>query len=121
MEITRAAVVGAGTMGHGIAEVMALAGINVSLTDAYPEALEKARGMIAESVQKLAKSGKIKDDDARKTLARISYISDLGEAVKHSDLVLEAVPEDLNLKRKVFASIEKHAKKDAILATTTSN
>src|SRR5215472_7352943 len=101
MEITRAAVVGAGTMGHGIAEVMALGGINVSLTDAYPEALEKAKGMISESVQKLVQSGKIKDDEARKTLARISYNSDLATAVKDADLVLEAVPEDLDLKRKV--------------------
>src|SRR5690348_8288229 len=108
-------------MGHGIAEVMALAGVNVSLTDAYPEPLEKSRGMIAESVQKLAKSGKIKDDDARKTLARISYVKDLAEAVGNADLVLEAVPEHLDLKRKVFASIEKHVKKNAVLATTTSN
>jgi enoyl-CoA hydratase / 3-hydroxyacyl-CoA dehydrogenase len=121
MEITRTVVVGAGTMGHGIAEVMALAGLNVNLTDAYPLALEKARGMIAESVQKLAKSGKIKEDDARKTSARISYVKDLAEAVGDADLVLEAVPEDLDLKRKVFSSIEKHAKKNAILATTTSN
>jgi enoyl-CoA hydratase / 3-hydroxyacyl-CoA dehydrogenase len=121
MDITRAAVVGAGTMGHGIAEVMALAGLNVSLTDAYPEALEKAKGMIAESVQKLAKSGKIKDDDARKTLARISYLKDLAEAVGDADLVLEAVPEHLELKRKVFSTIVNNAKKNAILATTTSN
>ncbi|HZY47234.1 MAG TPA: 3-hydroxyacyl-CoA dehydrogenase NAD-binding domain-containing protein [Candidatus Bathyarchaeia archaeon] len=121
MEITRTAVVGAGTMGHGIAEIMALAGLSVNLTDAYPEALERAKGMIAESVQKLAKSGKIKDDDARKTLARISYVNDVADAVKSSDLVLEAVPEVLDLKRKVFASLEKHARRDAILATTTSN
>ncbi len=121
MDIARTAVVGAGTMGHGIAEVMALAGLEVNLTDAYPGALDKARDLITESVQKLVKSDKVKEDDARKTLARISYHSDIGGAVKNSDLVLEAVPEALDLKRKVFADLEKNARKDAILATTTSN
>lgn len=108
-------------MGHGIAEVMALAGLEVNLTDAYSDALDRAKAQIAESVQRLVKSGKVRDDEARKILARISYRTNIVEAVKDSDLVLEAVPEALDLKRRVFKDLEKHARKDAILASTTSN
>ncbi len=121
MQIARTAVIGAGTMGHGIAEVMALAGLDVNLADTYPDALVKAKDMIAESVQRLVRSGKVREEDAKKTLARISYYTDTGEAAKGSDLVLEAVPEVLELKTKVFAHLEKNTRSDAILATTTSN
>jgi enoyl-CoA hydratase / 3-hydroxyacyl-CoA dehydrogenase len=121
MEITKAAVVGAGTMGHGIAEVMALSGVQVSLADAYPQALEKAKGLLTESVQKLTKSGRVSEKDGEKALGRISYHPDIGDALKNADLVLEAVPESLDLKRRTFIDMEKHSRKDALLATTTSN
>jgi enoyl-CoA hydratase/3-hydroxyacyl-CoA dehydrogenase len=121
MEIARTAVIGAGTMGHGIAEVMALSGIKVSLTDAYPDALEKAKRLIAESVQKLTTSGRVNERDAKETLARISYHTDIDEATKNCELVLEAVPENLDLKRKTFTDLEKRTKRDTILASTTSN
>lgn len=108
-------------MGHGIAEVFALAGYEVSLEDSFPEALEKARKSIAGSLEKLAKSGKIKQDDVQSINRRLTYHEDLKSAVSDADVVVEAVPELIEVKRKLFADLEKLCRKDTIIASNTSN
>lgn len=121
MDVKEVTVIGAGLMGHGIAEVFALSGLKVNIEDPYPEALDKARKSIEKSMEKLVKSGKIKKEDAEKTIASISYFDNIQEAVKNSDLVLEAVPEIIELKRKVFSELDKYCRPDAIITTNTSN
>ena len=121
MEIKKATVIGAGLMGNGIAQVIATSGINVTIEDAYKEALEKAKNTIKESLAKMVKSGKISSKDSDDVLSRISFSSDLKEAVSGSDVIIEAVPEIPDLKKKLFLEIEKEAKPEAILATNTSN
>ena len=121
LDIKEVTVIGAGLMGHGIAEVFALSGLKVNIEDPYPEALDKAKKSIEKSIEKLVKSGKIKKEDAEKTISSISYFDNIPDAVKNSDLILEAVPEIIELKRKIFAELDKHCRPDAIITTNTSN
>ncbi len=121
MEIKKVAVIGSGIMGHGIAEVFALAGFDVSLEDNFPGALEKARKSITGSLDRLVKSGKIKQDDLGSINSRLVYTGDLQQAVRDADIVVEAVPEVLDIKRKLFSDLEKFCRKDAIIASNTSN
>ena len=121
MEIKKVAVIGSGIMGHGIAEVFALAGFDVSLEDSFPEALEKARKSITGSLDRLVKSGKIKQEDLGSINSRLVYTGDLQQAVRDADIVVEAVPEVLEIKRKLFSDLEKFCRKDAIIASNTSN
>ncbi|OWP57223.1 MAG: 3-hydroxyacyl-CoA dehydrogenase [Thermoplasmatales archaeon B_DKE] len=121
MEIRKVAVIGSGIMGHGIAEVFALAGYNVSLEDSFPEALDKARKSISGSLEKLVKSGKIKSEDVESISRRLVYTGDLKSAVSDADIVVEAVPEVLEIKKKLFGDLEKFCRNDAIIASNTSN
>jgi 3-hydroxybutyryl-CoA dehydrogenase len=108
----RIAVVGSGLMGHGIAQVFALAGHDVTITDAQQASLDTVKARI---------SGNLRDvgDDAR-AVERVTPLSDLREAVRDADYVVEAVLEDLPLKQKLFAEIEKHVRPDTIVASNTS-
>jgi len=121
MEIKKVAVIGAGDMGHGIAQLFASNGFNVVLEDKYPEMLEKAKGRVAASLQRWVERGKISKEQADGTLSRIQYTGDLGAAVADADLIVEAVPESLQLKKSVLSEAAAHAPESAIFASNTSN
>ena len=121
MEISKVAVIGAGDMGHGIAELFAVNGFGVTLVDKFPQALEKGKGRIAASLDKLVEKGKLTRDQADASLGRLAYSGDAADAVAQADLVVEAVPESLDLKRAVFKEVSRHAPRGAVLASNTSN
>jgi len=121
VEIRKVAVVGAGDMGHGIAELFAVNGYEVSLMDKFPTMLDKAKTRIGSSLDKLVEKGRLSRDDAASALSRLSYYEDLGEAVSNADLVVEAVPESLELKKSIFMEVSKYVPRQAILASNTSN
>jgi enoyl-CoA hydratase/3-hydroxyacyl-CoA dehydrogenase len=119
VDIKNVAVIGAGEMGHGIAELFAINGFNVNLMDAYEDALKKGLARIRESLNKLAEKGKVGNVDD--IMSRIKTFTDIQSAVKNVDLVVEAVPELLDLKIKVFKDVDAAAPRHAILASNTSN
>ena len=121
MEVRRVAVVGAGDMGHGIAELFAVNGFEVTLVDKFPEALEKAKSRIGTSLDKMVERGKITRDGASAALSRLAYSGETGQAVAAADMVVEAVPESVDLKKAVFREVSEHAPRGAILASNTSN
>jgi len=108
----RIAVVGAGLMGHGIAQVFALAGHEVTITDTVMQNLNMATSRIAANLRDLG--------DDENAVSRVRPCGDLADAVRQADYVVEAVLEDLPLKQKLFAEIERHVRPDAILASNTS-
>jgi 3-hydroxybutyryl-CoA dehydrogenase len=112
MAKARIAVVGAGLMGHGIAQVFALAGHDVTITDAVTANLDTVKTRIAANLRDLG-------DDAR-AVERVTPVRDLAGAVRAADFVVEAVSEDLALKQKTFDEIESHVRDNTILATNTS-
>lgn len=118
--IERVAVVGAGTMGHGIALVFALSGRRVSLFDVDQGALERAAGSIAAGLDTLASAGRIDEDDAAVAPDRIETSTAYPEALAGADLVIEASPEKMEVKREVFSALDEHAPASAILASNTS-
>ncbi len=120
MSINTIGVIGSGIMGHGIAQVAATAGITVRLNDISDDILEKARNNIDRSLEKGMKKGKINLDDKAKILGRISFESDVTKAVENVDLVVEAVPENIELKKQTFRKLDELTRSDTILATNTS-
>ena len=118
-EINKLAIVGAGVMGHGIAAVAAISGQSVNITDIKREFLEHAKGQISTSVAKLSEKGTIKEKP-EEIVRRIQFTTDLSQAVRDVDLVIEAVSENLQLKSKILGDIEKYASPRAIIATNTS-
>jgi 3-hydroxybutyryl-CoA dehydrogenase len=112
MAKARIAVIGAGLMGHGIAQVFALAGHEVTIYDSVKASLDTVHQRILANLKDLG-------DDER-AVERVTPVADLGEAVRAAGYVVEAVLEDLPLKQKLFAEIEKHVRPDAILASNTS-
>jgi len=119
--IQKVAVVGAGIMGRGIAHVCASGGFQVMLQDVSEPILEKAGTVISENLQKGVARGKLTAEERSAALARISYTTDLSRAAGQADLAIEAVPEDLEVKQKVFAELERHCPARAILASNTSS
>ena len=119
-EIREVAVIGAGEMGHGIAELAALRGFKVSVRDTTQEYVERGMDRIRWSLGKLVEKSEIPKEEADGALARIHPTTDLQEAVRAADLVVEAVFEDLDLKKKVFAEVDAHAPPHALLASNTS-
>ncbi len=113
------AVVGAGLMGAGIAQVAAQAGWSVTLRDVTEDALRKARAGIEGSYGKFAAKGRMSQEDVEASLARISYTTDLA-AAGEADLIVEAVFERLDVKQDVFVELDKVCREDAVLATNTS-
>lgn len=107
-------------MGHGIAQVSAMSGYNVVLRDIEQEFLDKAMGKIKWSLDKLVSKEKISQSQADDIYSRIIPIVDLKEAVKDCDLVIEAVPEIMDLKKKVYAELDKVAGKNVVFASNTS-
>jgi len=121
MTARRVTVVGAGTMGHGIAYIAALAGCEVRLTDARPEALAEARAKIETMLAGGLKRGKLTDADRTAVFDRLHSEAGLGAAVRDADVVIEAVVEDLTLKQRLFADVERAAPAGALLASNTSS
>ena len=121
MEIKRVGIIGAGDMGHGIAQLFAVGGYEVILMDKYPEMLDKAKVRIQASLQRWVERGKVTGDQAKEALSRISYTKDMGEAVSKADLVVEAVPESVELKKSVLKEASELAPGEAIIASNTSN
>ncbi len=120
MNIKNITVLGSGIMGHGIAQVSAMSGYNVILRDIEQQFLDKAMEKIKWSLDKLVSKQKISQQDARKILSRITTKVDLSEALKDCDLMIEAVPEIMELKKKVYAEVDKIANTKTVFASNTS-
>lgn len=114
-------VVGAGTMGTGIAQVAARAGYRTEIFDVQEGAARRAMDRIAESLQRAVGKGRCTASEREEALAKLSIAPVLEAACAAADLVIEAAPEDLNLKQDLFARISRAARPDAILATNTSS
>ena len=120
-QVERVAVIGAGVMGHGIAQVAAVAGFEVVIRDIAQEFLDKARKGIEKSLKRFVDRGRMSEDSAQAALGRVSITLDLSEAVEEADLVIEAIPERIDLKQKVWREISEKTRGDAVLATNTSS
>ena len=121
MGISSVAVIGAGTMGAGIAQVCAQAGWRTNLYDAFPEGLERGMNTIDAFWDKGIARGKTTAEQKTAWAANLHAVSDMHEAVKDADLVIEAVPEIPDLKHKIFADLGAMTKEDCILGTNTSS
>ena len=118
--INRITVLGSGIMGHGIAQVSAMAGYNVTLRDIDQSFLDKAMEKIQWSLNKLVEKEKITTNQAEDIVGRILPVVDLREALRGADMLIEAVPEDMNLKRKVYKEINQCSETKTIYASNTS-
>ena len=121
MSIERIGVVGAGTMGHGIGQIAAQAGYDTLLCEINTELLVSALDTIRANLAKSVKLGKMVDEEREAVLSRISTTIDLGEISTTAQLVIEAVPENLELKREIFKAIESECQQGVTLATNTSS
>jgi 3-hydroxybutyryl-CoA dehydrogenase len=121
-EIQNVLVIGAGTMGHGIAHVAAAAGCRAALFDVDPAAVEKGLARVRADLEKGVELGKVEPAAMQAALERLAAApTDLAQAASRADLVVEAVPESLELKRSIFASLGQASPQHAILATNTSS
>jgi 3-hydroxybutyryl-CoA dehydrogenase len=122
LEVKKVTVIGAGLMGHGIAQVSAqVAKFEVNLVDVKQEFIDKGMAMIKDSLQRFLKKSVITEDQVKETLERIHPTLNLKEAVADADLIIEAIPENLKLKRDLFSEINQASKPDAIFASNTSS
>jgi len=119
--ITTVAVIGAGTMGHGIAQVCAMAGCTTRLTDVSAEQVAAGLARITANLDKGIARGKLDEATKQATLARLSGTPTLEEAVRDTDLVVEAAPEKLEIKRDIFARVTAVVGEQTILGTNTSS
>ena len=113
-------VLGSGIMGHGIAQISAMNGYDVILRDIEERFLENAMNKIRWSLDKLVEKNKINKQESDKIYYRIKPIIDLKDALVNTDLLIEAVPEDLNLKKKVYAEVDQFANEKTIYSSNTS-
>ena len=114
-------VLGAGTMGHGIAQVTATAGHGVRLRDIEREFVDDGLDAIRSNLDGGVERDKLTDEEADAAFDRIEGYTDLAEAVSGADLVIEAVPEDVDIKQETFRDVEEHAGGDAVIASNTSS
>ncbi len=121
MDIKKVAVIGGGTMGNGICHVFAMNGIPVNLVEMNQELADKALATIDKNLERMVKKEKIDADQKVQTLENIETHTDTAEAVSDVDLIVEAVPENFELKKKVFATVDEAAPDNAILASNTSS
>ena len=119
--IKNIAVLGAGTMGHGIAEFFAMNGYPVNLYEPYEPMRESCLSTIKGELEFLAENELIQAEEVQESLERITLFADLASAVTDADYVIEATREDLALKQDLFADLEKYTKPEAILASNTSS
>ncbi|XVH31801.1 3-hydroxyacyl-CoA dehydrogenase NAD-binding domain-containing protein [Haloferacaceae archaeon DSL9] len=120
-DINTITVLGAGNMGHGIAEVAALAGYDVVLRDITEEFVQNGYDQIEWSLGKLAEKDQLSEDDADAALDRVTPVVDLEDAVSDADVVIEAVPEKMAIKKDVYGELEQYAPERTIFATNTSS
>jgi 3-hydroxybutyryl-CoA dehydrogenase len=121
MTVQNVAVIGAGTMGNGIAHVFAQFSYPTMLVDIKQEFLERALNTISTNLDRQIKKGTLTPEQKAQTLQRISVSTDLATAVKDADLVIEAVNENFELKQSIFRALDEHTKPTAILASNTSS
>ena len=114
-------VIGAGTMGHGIAQVSAMAGHKTTLTDANESMLPSALARIEDNLDGAVKRKKLDEDARVQTLGKLNTNPSLDNAVEDADLVIEAIIEDLDIKRNLFHNLDSHTAESCILATNTSS
>lgn len=119
-QIGNICVVGAGNMGHQIALSAAISGFKVTCMDLNEEILDKAKNFVDSYLPERVSKGRLTQEEANSVHARISFTNDLGEAAKDADLVIEAVIEKLDIKRKVFAQLDEICPPNTILATNSS-
>ena len=115
------AIIGAGTMGNGIAHVFAMNGYKVALVDVSSERLEKAIATIDKNLWRMVAKEKIDESQKKETIENISTFTEIGEAVQDCDLVVEAATENLDLKLSIFERLDKACPPDCILASNTSS
>jgi len=120
-DVKKIAMIGAGDMGHGIAACCLLGGYTVVLRDIERKFVDRGMAGIKASFDKFKAKGKMTPEAYDSALARLIPMVDIQEAVKDADFIIEAVPENLKLKKSVFADLDKYAPKHAILASNTSN
>jgi len=120
-EIKKIAVIGGGTMGNGIAHVFAMSGFTVKLAETKQEFAERAVNTITKNLTRMVTKEKITEDEKEAALLRIQTTLNLPDAVRDADLVVEAVPEIFELKKKIFQEIDEHAPEHCILASNTSS
>jgi len=119
-DISNIAVIGAGIMGRGIAHVAAVGGLNTVLNDVSTDLLEKAKNRVRLDLQKAIELGKVTNAEMDAALARLALETDVTRAVANADLVIEAVPEKIELKLEVFARLDRACAPHAVLASNTS-
>jgi len=119
-EIRKISVIGSGIMGHGIGQTFALGGYDVVLDDVSDEILERALQRIRKNLDTFVEFGITTDDAAREALSRIKTTTDLKKAARDSDFVVEAVPEVLDLKKRIFRDLDAYCPSHAIIASNTS-
>lgn len=120
-EIKTIAVIGAGTMGRGIAHVAALGGYRTILEDLLPNALRRAESEIRNNLDKAVELGKVSSTDAQAAVGRLEYAGSVEDAAREADLVIEAVPEELESKIEIFTLLDKVCRPGTILASNTSS
>jgi 3-hydroxybutyryl-CoA dehydrogenase len=121
MSISNVTVIGAGTMGNGIAHIFAQSGYNVTLVDVSAPALDKAVSTITNNLGRQVKKGTLTQEDADSTVGRIQKQTDLATAAKTADFIIEAATENYELKKKIFQTLDENAKEGVILASNTSS
>lgn len=119
--IERVAVLGAGTMGHGIAQVSAAAGFAVALFDSSPAQLSTAMRRVGENLEKGIQRGKVSAEERDRTLGNLRAADEMAAAVSDADLVIEAVPERMEIKTEIFGRLDRLTPVGAILASNTSS
>jgi len=119
-KVKKVAVIGAGTMGHSIAQVFAAGGIEVNLADVKPEILDHARKRMGANLKTLVQFGKVKEEEVPSILARVHPTTDVAAAARGTDFVLEAVAEVPEVKKKVFRLLDEACGEETILASNTS-
>lgn len=121
MEIKNISVIGGGTMGNGIAHVFAMSGFSVTLIETKQEFADRALATITKNLDRMVSKEKITEEKKHESLGNISISLEIGEGVKNADLVVEAVPEDLNIKTNVWKAVDAAAPDHAILGSNTSS
>jgi enoyl-CoA hydratase/3-hydroxyacyl-CoA dehydrogenase len=119
-KLKKIAIVGSGAMGHGIGEMLAMTGHHVVLVDINDELLQKAKEKIKWSLDKFVEKKRIRREDADAALARVNATTSYEEACKDIDMALEAVPENIELKKKIFAKLDSVSPSHALFASNTS-
>ncbi|MDH5590134.1 MAG: 3-hydroxyacyl-CoA dehydrogenase NAD-binding domain-containing protein, partial [Gemmatimonadota bacterium] len=119
--IERVAVLGSGTMGHGIAQVCAAAGWDVALYDVNDDAVSRGLGLIRGNLEKGMERGKVTEEERDAVLSHLAATTSIADAVRAADLVIEAAPEVMQIKRALFTEVDDSAPARAIIATNTSS